>query len=565
MVQPILLSSKEAYAGSNPNHTSVLYVGADFDWVITAVSQIDMNGFLFTEIFPTDNPGCPFTYYGTNQVYENGTLIAQDIDLTNPVSLCLMEGITEIRMQFKACDQAPYGKPEFTWTNCIQYEQDGCFSTKDTGPPGTSGTVCDTVRVVVGCPVALGDGYCMEEEDLEAGDPIDSWMSFKKKFLDVTTFGGRLVYDTEIFENVVLSLNTSMPSGFDLSVVDDGYGVITFDVSSSIPGQDVNLGPTGIRTPVWIDATLVDDLTQCTNFWVVDFELFTEEAGGSFYVDPGRFCGDFGSDDPDYQEAWILVDSESGYCYDGSSMELTASGPFDDGHENTTYSWNTFPVQTTQSINVTAPGTYTVNINDERNCDREATIVIESCGEDCSCGDLNPVISMDYVGDCEMDFDVTIANCLNLSSITYTWTMPDGSTFIGEDPPLFPYNSAFGLIAKVKVDYTLAGPSPTGYTCVESDSYTIYPCNTLGKSGDVVISPNPGKDIVTISIEDQNLNSGTIKIMDVLGNAVISSSFNVSTLRSFPCDVSTLKTGVYFVQIQDAKTGSITTKRMIIE
>ena len=477
-----------------------------------------------------------------------------------------MEGITEIKMDWVACDNGAHANdPEKTWTNCIQYEQDGCFSTKDTGPPGTSGTVCDTVRIIVGCPIGLTDGFCLEADEMEAGDPLTSNMRFKKNFLDISDFNGKLNYGFEEVNNVSLTLHDDMPDGFNLNYIDDGYGVINWSVTSSIPGQTVDLGPAGLRVPLVVDANFTEDLTSCTNLRIVDLEISSGGSSGNFYVDPGRFCGDFATYDPNYQEAWITVDSDTGYCYGGSSMVLTADGPFNESSPNTSYSWNTDPVQTTQAITVNTPGTYTVMINDNHNCDRTASITIESCGEECQCGDLNPVISMQYVGECMMDFDVSIANCLNLETITYTWSLPDGSTYIGEDPPLIIYDAAAGATATVIVNYTLSGPSPSSYVCNESDSFNIYPCNTLDKSKTVVISPNPGKDIVTISIEDQRLNSGTIKIMDVLGNTVISSSFNMNTMRSFPCDVSALKTGLYFVQIQDTKTGIITTKRLLIE
>ena len=68
-----IVVSKEAYHHGDTEHSSVLYLGQSFEWVITAVSQIDFNGFTFQEIFPTDIPECPFIYEGTNRVFHNGS------------------------------------------------------------------------------------------------------------------------------------------------------------------------------------------------------------------------------------------------------------------------------------------------------------------------------------------------------------------------------------------------------------------------------------------------------------------------------------------------------------
>jgi len=81
---------------------------------------------------------------------------------------------------------------------------------------------------------------------------------------------------------------------------------------------------------------------------------------------------------------------------------------------------------------------------------------------------------------------------------------------------------------------------------------------TVATAENVIVYPNPAKDIVTIATEGQAINN--IHIMDVAGHIVRSTAGAGQTLVSVP--VNDLAAGIYLVQVQTAM-GTVTKKIVI--
>ncbi len=79
--------------------------------------------------------------------------------------------------------------------------------------------------------------------------------------------------------------------------------------------------------------------------------------------------------------------------------------------------------------------------------------------------------------------------------------------------------------------------------------------NTVKKNASVTIAPNPASDYVTFSVPE---GSGSVQLVDVLGNIVHSSEFNGTQ----KINTSSYKNGVYFVTILTA-TERLTKKLVI--
>ena len=87
--------------------------------------------------------------------------------------------------------------------------------------------------------------------------------------------------------------------------------------------------------------------------------------------------------------------------------------------------------------------------------------------------------------------------------------------------------------------------------------------NTINKEFIFMIRPNPANDFINIEWNDELDNKNIeIRILDLTGRIVISRSISNST-NSIKQNISSLNTGVYFVQISN--NNSIGTKRLMIQ
>ncbi len=554
--------TKHAERVGGSNEINVLYTSMLFEWVITINSTSDDNFFNYIEFanIPADDPlvNCPFVYQNSAFIDYPASSGIPDVTVPNfPIAgdLCLPAGITEIRFLYRACGNGLLSGT-VQWTNCFQYDGNGgpCISLDGRAPSGPTDEACDTVEIRYGCPMGMTDGFCMDETDLEAGDTIESELYLKRNFWGAKTMTGTLSHDTSDFQSVSVTLSDLFPTGFVLDTDDDGEGNIDFIIWNPLnPSATFNLGG-AIRYPLLWEGELINDLDGCSVIFAENIVISNGLTGDQTpFADPGVFCTDYASSDPPYEEAIILTDPMGTFCYSGTPITLVADGPFEE--ENSTYVWD--DGSTNQERVITDAGSYTVVVTDQKGCVRERTLVMPTCLEMCECGSLNPLIVTDENG-CQVDMVAELPNCANIEWISYEWVFSNGNVSGDPVPPTQSFAGPDPLEPEIKltIKYGIDGAICTEY--VEKD--LSLACRSKG----LKLYPNPAKDYVMIDLESIAVNSGTIEIVSMVGNVLIQETFS-NIVEPLECNISTLKSGLYFVRITDQKTGAQTLKRMLVE
>ena len=552
----------ETILGSNP--IDVLYTSMYFDWVITINSTSDDNNFNYIELanVPALDPmiDCPMVYQGSAFIdYPASSGIPDVQDNAFPIAgtLCLPEGITIIRLRYRACGNGLLSGT-VQWENCFQYDPNGepCIGFSD--PSGTTGPTdeaCDIVEIRYGCPMGMTDGFCIEPTDLEQGDEVVSKLYVKRKFYGVKLMSGTFSHDENLFIDVEVGLSPLMPPGFILDTQDDGNGNIDFTISNPFnPAASFDLGGSGVYYPLVWSGELTEDITGCAAIFIDNIFLTNGiTLPQTPNADPGVFCIDYSSSDPPYESAIIVTDPVGTYCYEGNPITLVADGPFDT--ENSTYLWD--DGTTTQNRVITAAGSYNVVVIDENGCEREKTLEMPECLVMCECGSLDPVIVTDENG-CNVDMEVMLPNCANLDWITYEWIFSNGNSSGAAVPPTQNFAGPDPLVPEIKltIKYSIDGAICTEY--VEKD------LNLLCRSSKISLYPIPAKDFVMVDLNQTNIESGTLEIVNMFGNVIIQESFSKIN-GPLECNISTLKSGMYFIRITDQKTGLQTVQRMLVE
>ena len=80
--------------------------------------------------------------------------------------------------------------------------------------------------------------------------------------------------------------------------------------------------------------------------------------------------------------------------------------------------------------------------------------------------------------------------------------------------------------------------------------------NTIQKTAEIAVSPNPASDFVTVNAEGVE---GKIKVVDVLGNVVYTGDLN----NTKKINLSEFRSGVYFLTIQ-GDSGKGVTKKLVV-
>jgi hypothetical protein len=77
---------------------------------------------------------------------------------------------------------------------------------------------------------------------------------------------------------------------------------------------------------------------------------------------------------------------------------------------------------------------------------------------------------------------------------------------------------------------------------------------------EVIISPNPAEDLITIKIQEGHHKISEIRIYDLIGKEVF--IINLGGSGTYHVDLSTLRPGVYFCSIMSEK-GVVETRKLI--
>ncbi len=197
------------------------------------------------------------------------------------------------------------------------------------------------------------------------------------------------------------------------------------------------------------------------------------------------------------------------------------------------YSWNSYPVQTTASATDLCAGTYTLTVTDSLLATTTATVTIEAPEQ--------PGISAS-------------GTTLNASSGgSYQWYLND---------TLIPGAAAMTYTVTQNGNYTVF---ITNNGC--TDTSAVYNFNSIGITENVVsnttiIYPNPANNKVTIAFNSSPGSSLLIEIKNELGQLVKKAELTqLNTDKKVSIDISQLPTGIYFVCIQN--NNAIINKRFV--
>ena len=547
-----------------------VYKGQLFEWrvVIENTTTAASYTFGYNDIFP-NVPGCAFTTEEVTMT-QGGTITTittmSDIITINP-------GTTTISYITRANNNAACANQTDNDGNCLPYTNKfgydffinpGKTSLNADVPTEGSGIVESSVCLRYGCPMGLADGFCLAAENMEAGDMLEVPMNGHVSFFGIRKMEGDIVYEFDRFNAPTIELIPSIANaGFTVSLgVPDSNGIRHFIIENTTnPFATFSISSSNAYKPLSIFLEFSQDLQECTTISVMDMKITTGANISDVFLDSGVFCvnyEDYNDQIEDYESAWIATPTGETCASTSEPLVLTALGPFETQNPNSEYRWtkngDTTIIGEFQELNITSSGLYKVNITDQSGCDREADIFIDACPVTCSCGDLNPEITL-TVEDCSVIPEVSVQNCENVNFIQFEWEFSNGNTFNGQNPPpQYNWPNGGNLTAKLRVKYAIGFQ-----TCIELDAETAFiPCRGPIKRA-LSLYPNPAKSKVTVSIGGDTV-TGTIEIINIYGLKVLETK---ASKKETKLNISKLREGIYFVRHIDENKNT-TVKRLSI-
>lgn len=311
-------------------------------------------------------------------------------------------------------------------------------------------------------------------------------------WVEVTTASGCIDTDTlEVTENALPMVTL----GNDTAYCDNEAFALTLDAD--------NVG----STYVWNDNS-----TQQT---------LAVNAAGIYWVEVTNANGCVGTDTLVVTEdaAPMISLSNASIC-EGDMITLDPGAGF------VTYSWNTGP--TTQTLDVTAAGTYTVTVTNTAGCSdtAEATITV------------NPLPMVDLGPDTGLSIGNTITLDAGNPGATYAWSTGANTRTIDVT-----YGDAPGTFTVTVTD--ASGCEGTG-----SIEITQFVGIEEIRLGSFQVFPNPVSTQATLEIASERSGEVTIEIYNTNGSLVRTFQDRVvGGTQQIPVDMYELERGVYFMHV----------------
>jgi gliding motility-associated-like protein len=182
----------------------------------------------------------------------------------------------------------------------------------------------------------------------------------------------------------------------------------------------------------------------------------------------------------------IITDEEVGLCENTSTI-------LDAGSGFTSYSWNTNPIQNTQTITVTNPGNYSVILTNALNCSKTKTFTVTPSG----IASINNIIINDFSENNTITVDYTGIS-------TYVFSL-DGTN----------YQSSPTFTNLIEGAYTVYVKDTKGCGVVPTTFYILDYPKFFTPNGDGI------NDFWSIkNLNQRNLQNGTIEIFDRYGKLI---------------------------------------------
>jgi hypothetical protein len=235
------------------------------------------------------------------------------------------------------------------------------------------------------------------------------------------------------------------------------------------------------------------------------------------------------------QEIIVNTTTVDESCIDGGNNG-SATSNVSGGTPPYTYSWNTTPIQTTQTASNLSDGNYTITITDANGCTKSSNAQVNYTP--------NPSSFSYTTNGMVASFSRTGIGCNN-----FVWDFGNGNTSTINPNPTITYLAAgtYGVCLQ-------CNGQPT--ECIPCLNITV-PSNTSGgtaigieeaqRISGIKVYPNPSNNFITIENKSTLLNS-TYLIFNSLGQQVLTGKLTHTTTT---VDIKELPTGLYFLQVGD--------------
>jgi len=189
------------------------------------------------------------------------------------------------------------------------------------------------------------------------------------------------------------------------------------------------------------------------------------------------------------------------------------------------YSWSTGA--STQSIEATTGGTFTVTVTDTNGCHSASSITLTSY--------LYPVANFTYT----MFLNTATFTNTSTNGISYHWYFGDGNVSTLQNPiHTYSHDSTYTV--------TLIVTNPCGTDTI-SYTMTLTGINEIMVTEDFLIYPNPANTILNIHNSQLSILNSQLIITDVLGNEIYK---EILTSVDKSINISMCSAGVYFYEVR---------------
>ena len=225
----------------------------------------------------------------------------------------------------------------------------------------------------------------------------------------------------------------------------------------------------------------------------------------------------------------ISAGSSSVSCFglaDGA-INMNVSG----GQSPYTYSW-TNTTATTEDLSFLAAGTYTLTATDASGCSGTGAAVVVADALAIS----TSISSTPASNSASSDGTATVVATGGTGSFSYSWD--DGNN-----------QTSATAVALTSGNYTVEITDGNGCSAIDVIFVDFGSAITELSLNDLNIYPNPTDKNIVVSFELNDTRDIKISFYSTIGNLILSETANVNALYFKSVDVSTLSTGVYFIEI----------------
>lgn len=224
----------------------------------------------------------------------------------------------------------------------------------------------------------------------------------------------------------------------------------------------------------------------------------------------------------------VTLGPDTAFCQ-GSSIVLHA------GNSPGNYLWNTGA--TTNTINVTTPGTYSVTVTDPSTCKTSDIINVTVKSK--------PTVALTFTGQTVF--------CPNESGHVLNEGTPSGGIYIGSGVTggnVFNANQAGNGTYIILYNYT----GPNGCSNIAKDTLKVNNCGVgieeLADNIGLNVYPNPNNGEFTIEINSASDIDGHVKVLAIDSRLVFEDAINGNGLITKTVNISELADGIYYLRLE---------------